>query len=217
MSVGDFNGDGVQDLAVLDSGSNSLNVMLGNGSGGFTAGSGSPIAVGVGPVSAVVGDFNGDGIEDIAIANSGANNVTVMLGGKARTTATLSTTWPFTFAVPQPIPLVVTVSDTTGGFATPTGTVTFSDGATVLGTATQSQSPYTFSAANLTPGNHTFTASYSGDARIFRFCQQRPHAATRSPRADDFIWTSDRRHFRRRSLYGDCSSQLGTCGEFRFR
>ena len=78
--VGDFNGDGIQDLAMANGGSNNVTVLLGNGSGGFTAAAGSPFAVGSWPVSLAVGDFNGDGIQDLAIANFGGNNVTVLLG-----------------------------------------------------------------------------------------------------------------------------------------
>ena len=39
------------------------------------------------------------------------------------------------------------------------------DGTTVLGTASQTASPYLFTAANLGVGSHTLTAVYSGDAR----------------------------------------------------
>jgi probable HAF family extracellular repeat protein len=83
VAVGDFNGDGFQDLAVANSGSNNVTVLLGNGSGGFTAASGSPINVGTQPVSIAVGDFNGDGIQDLALANYSSNNVTVLLGNGA--------------------------------------------------------------------------------------------------------------------------------------
>ncbi len=37
-------------------------------------------AVGTGPVSVAAGDFNGDGIADLSVANSGSNNVSVLLG-----------------------------------------------------------------------------------------------------------------------------------------
>ena len=38
-------------------------------SGTLTAAAGSPLAVGTDPQSMVVGDFNGDGIPDLAVAN----------------------------------------------------------------------------------------------------------------------------------------------------
>jgi FG-GAP-like repeat/Dockerin type I domain/FG-GAP repeat len=80
IAVADFNGDGIQDLAVAAETSNNVTVLLGNGSGGFSAMSGSPFAAGNGPVSVAVGDLNHDGIEDLAIANLLSNNVNVLLG-----------------------------------------------------------------------------------------------------------------------------------------
>src|ERR1039458_9200554 len=79
-AVGDFNGDGKPDLAVANESSNNVTVLLGNGSGGFTAASGSPFAAGANPYSVAVGDFNGDGKPDLAVANYSSNNVTVLLG-----------------------------------------------------------------------------------------------------------------------------------------
>jgi hypothetical protein len=80
LAVGDFNGDGIQDLAVANEYSNSISVLLGNGSGGFTAATGSPFSVGSDPLSVAVGDFNGDGIQDLAVANVYGYNVTILLG-----------------------------------------------------------------------------------------------------------------------------------------
>ncbi len=67
-AVGDFNGDGIPDLAVPNPGSNNVSILLGDGNGGF-APAGSPVAVGSAPIGVAVGDFNGDGIADLAVAN----------------------------------------------------------------------------------------------------------------------------------------------------
>ena len=170
VSVGDFNGDGIPDLAIVgiadtNSRAGALTILLGNGSGGFSLGAGPLFTAGRDPNSLVVGDFNGDGILDLATANVDTNTVAIFLGGQAPTVSALSTTSPSTIAYGQSVPLTLTVSDTVAALSTPTGAATFSDGATVLGTATQTASPYTFTVTGLSPGSHTLTASYSGDSR----------------------------------------------------
>ncbi len=49
------------------------------------------------------------------------------------------------------------------GTVIPTGTVTFYDGSTSLGTGTLSSNSATYATANLAPGVHSVTASYGGD------------------------------------------------------
>ena len=78
VAVGDFNGDGIPDLAVANEISNNVSVLLGNGDGTFQNAVNS--AVGTNPQSVTVGDFNGDGFLDLAVANSGSNSVSVLLG-----------------------------------------------------------------------------------------------------------------------------------------
>ena len=76
--VADFNGDGKLDVAVTDSSTNDVYILLGNGDGTF--GTPAAITVGNGPDAMVAGDFNNDGKLDLAIANSGDNTVTLLLG-----------------------------------------------------------------------------------------------------------------------------------------
>ena len=55
------------DLAVANYGSDNVSVLLGNGDGTFQTQK--TYAVGDGPTSVAVGDFNGDGKADLAVAN----------------------------------------------------------------------------------------------------------------------------------------------------
>ena len=80
LVVGDFNADGHADIAVASVSSNDVTVLLGNGAGMFTAAAGSPIAIGTLPFSLAIGDFNGDGVQDLVTANANDNSLTLLLG-----------------------------------------------------------------------------------------------------------------------------------------
>ncbi|SFT84890.1 gliding motility-associated C-terminal domain-containing protein [Algoriphagus locisalis] len=81
VAIGDFNGDGKQDLAVANGISDSISILLGNGSGEF--GAKTDFETGELPHSVTVGDFNGDGKQDIAVANYIPDNVSILLGDGA--------------------------------------------------------------------------------------------------------------------------------------
>jgi hypothetical protein len=77
--VGDFNGDGIPDLAVSNSGyQGSVSVLLGNGDGTFQPAQ--DYAVGSYPQSLLVEDFNRDGNLDLAVLNTSSNSISVLLG-----------------------------------------------------------------------------------------------------------------------------------------
>ena len=76
--VDDFNGDRVQDLAVVNFGSATVSVLLGNGDGTFRAAQ--TFAVGSFPWYIAEGDFNGDGRPDLVVTNHGDSTVSVLLG-----------------------------------------------------------------------------------------------------------------------------------------
>ena len=80
VAVSDLNLDGKPDVVVVNRGSDTMTILLGNGSGGFVEAAGSPIGTGKTPASVAVGDFNLDGRPDIAVANRGSGTMTILLG-----------------------------------------------------------------------------------------------------------------------------------------
>src|SRR5216684_8870871 len=83
VAIGDFNTDGVQDLAVARlcltprCGTGNAVVLLGNGDGSFQ--SPQDYLVGRGAGTIAVGDFNADGVQDLAMV-SGGNSISVLVG-----------------------------------------------------------------------------------------------------------------------------------------
>jgi Bacterial Ig-like domain (group 3)/FG-GAP-like repeat/Cep192 domain 4/FG-GAP repeat len=162
VSTGDFNGDGKLDLAVADFGASNVSVLMGNGNGTFQT------AVSYGaaasPRSIVVGDFNGDNAPDLAVADSGANVVSVLLNTGGTFVTTTSSLNPSSAG--QAVTFTASVAASIGGSPAPTGSVTFMDGGTALGSASLSSGQANFTTSSLSAGTHTITAAYSGDSNF---------------------------------------------------
>jgi hypothetical protein len=81
LNAADFNGDGRPDVATINGTSSDVSVFLRQAGGGFAQEAGSPISVGAGsgPSGAAVGDYNGDGLQDLAVSTFVAGNVSVLL------------------------------------------------------------------------------------------------------------------------------------------
>ena len=86
VTIADVNGDGHLDLVTANCGNGSnecdngtVGVLLGNGDGTFQA----PVSYSSGGAKAfsvAIGDLNGDGYPDLAVANTNSNSVGVLLG-----------------------------------------------------------------------------------------------------------------------------------------
>ena len=72
ITSADFNTDGIADLAVANSFSNNVSVLIGSGAGNFS--SSVNFAVGSNPASLISVDFNTDGNTDLAVAHSYQHN-----------------------------------------------------------------------------------------------------------------------------------------------
>ena len=78
IAIGDFDGDGILDVATVDYFANAADVSLGNGDGTFKA----PVAypVGQGPGYIAAGRLKKDGFLDLVVADTDGNTMSVLLG-----------------------------------------------------------------------------------------------------------------------------------------
>lgn len=69
LAVADFNNDGKDDVAVANSGSASVSILSGSGTGAFTTGPIFTTGTSTTPAAVAAGDFNRDGWPDIAVTD----------------------------------------------------------------------------------------------------------------------------------------------------
>ena len=80
VALGDFDGNGNQDAVVANSSANTVSILMGNGTAANTFATPKYFTTGTKPYQVAVGDFDGNGIQDIVTANNGAKSVSVLLG-----------------------------------------------------------------------------------------------------------------------------------------
>jgi Bacterial Ig-like domain (group 3)/FG-GAP-like repeat/FG-GAP repeat len=171
LAIADANGDAKPDILVVNSNWNgqtyvsAVGILQGNGDGTFQA----PVNVPTNGISSggiAAADLNGDGKPDLAVSNyEGAGTVSVVLNntGGAPPLTTLSSS-PNPSVVGQSVTLTTSV---TSPKATPTGTVNFSDGATLLGNSSLNNGIASFNVSSLNAGTHSLTAAYLGSGSFY--------------------------------------------------
>jgi hypothetical protein len=78
--VADFNNDTHLDIAVTNSGTDSITILFGYGNGTLAIGVTYSTGTLSRPYTVAIGDFNNDNISDIAVANSGISNIFLLYG-----------------------------------------------------------------------------------------------------------------------------------------
>jgi hypothetical protein len=161
LAIADFNGDGKPDVAAADAGDNYVDLMMGDGAGGFQSSQRFAFDPGTFPFRVTVGDFNGDGKPDLAVANPFSDTISVALNAYATTT---SVSGPASSTYAQAVTYIATV--TSGAAPVTVGTVTFIEAIThtILSPALalNANGQVSFSTASLPGVTLAVEASYSG-------------------------------------------------------
>jgi hypothetical protein len=182
VRVADLNGDGNLDLVFTNAGTGTVGVLYGTGQWSANQ---SPFYAPVEfaandyPPALLLADVNGDGALDAVIGSFSYSGVTVLLNTganavipdrpnpavahvrRSRSTVVLphDAPGPFTFTA-SVTPLTLPGDPVPN---TPSGTMTFTDGTTTLGTIPLTNGSASVTSTLNTPGTHIITAIYSGE------------------------------------------------------
>ncbi|MEZ2341993.1 FG-GAP-like repeat-containing protein, partial [Microcoleus sp.] len=164
VGIGDFNGDSKPDLAVANYFGNTASILLNTTATGATTPTFAPkvdFLTGSFPYSVSIGDINGDGKPDLAVANSFSNTASILLNTTATgaTTPTLATKVDFlTGSFPQS----VSIGDINGDSKPDLAVANFNgDTASILlnTTATGATTPTFATKVDFPTGNRPYSVS----------------------------------------------------------
>ena len=166
-ALADVNGDGLPDLLVslyLTNGPPNtyfgLSALLGEGGGVFA----SPVNT-LEPLESYnvfVGNFYNDNAPDVMVDTPIGTALYLGQGGTGVTLGSSSSS--ITFGQTETLTATVTASVSTR--PTPTGSVSFYDGTTLLNSSALNNGAFTYSTSTLAAGTHNITAVYSGDTNF---------------------------------------------------
>jgi hypothetical protein len=111
-----------------------------------------------------------------------SSTITVNVTGTAAITTTTNLTASATsITTGASITFTATITPAAGSTGTPTGTVTFLDGATTLGSGTVASGKAAYTTTALTTGSHNITAVYSGDTAFSTSTSSAVNVAVTAP------------------------------------
>ena len=99
-----------------------------------------------------------------ALADNATETIPIPLGGATTTTLSKNTTAPIVFG--QSVVFTATLAVASPGAGTPTGSITFMDGTTAIGTGTVSEGVATLTTNALPVASNSLKAVYSGDTNF---------------------------------------------------
>ena len=166
MLLADFNNDKKLDLEVANYQDPRIGIAVypNPGNGMFSHATGAFLTTSGGTTQVAYGDFNNDGVLDAVSCDSTANVVSVFLSTIGTTVGVTAS--PNSITSGQQVTLTAAVAPSVKNSVQPTGTVSFLDGSTTLGSGPLANGTAMLTSTLSTPGTHNIAASYSGDANF---------------------------------------------------
>ena len=163
VSIGDFNGDGKPDLATANEGDSTASILLNTTTTGATTPTFATkvdFTTGSGPRSVSIGDINGDGKPDLAVANARSNTASILLNTTTTNATTPTFATKFDFATGS-YPSSVSIGDFNGDGKPDLAVAKLSDTAFILlnTTTTNATTPSFATNVDLPTGNMPVSVS----------------------------------------------------------
>lgn len=179
LALADLNGDGVIDVVVSNLGASNVVVSLGSISATATL---AAVSIPGGGSHNVVASYAGDANSALSVSS-----LISLTASQVSTSLALSIS-PDPAAPGQSVSLTATVTPSSSGGYTPSGTVIFSDGGAAIASAVAVIKGHAvLSKSDLASGDHDITAAYSGDEN---FTASNASAAILTVSAPDYSITA---------------------------